>query len=351
VPRLVLPASLAPRLPPEQWRTLLAHELAHWRRCDHWVRWLELLAIGLYWWCPLVWWAKRELGEAEEECCDAWVVTTHPGKEQAYALALVETVDFLSGARAVLPPMASGVGHIHLLHRRVTMILRGQTPHALTVSGLLAVLALGLFLLPLAPTWAQAPPAAGGPALQKDDKVAEKPDPAKAREEFQKAQEDLIKLQRQMQDRRREFEEKLAKEFAEKQKELSKRMQDAMRAGGFPGGPGGFAPGGPGFPGAFPGGLAPPAGLPGAPGNFPNVPQPGLQFPPGGAGGFPFPGQRPDLERRLDDLERKLDKLIERLGAGKGPGRPADPNAPAPPAAPQLRSAPPPAAANTPARP
>src|SRR5262249_57436236 len=128
------------------------HELAHWRRRDHWVRWLELAALTLYWWCPLVWWAKEQLQQSEEECCDAWVVAALPGAARDYALALVETVDFLSGARAVLPPAASGLGHVHLLRRRVTMILRGRTPRALTGTGLFAVLSLGLVLLPLAPT-------------------------------------------------------------------------------------------------------------------------------------------------------------------------------------------------------
>ena len=93
-PRLVLPAALVERLTAEQWRTLLAHELAHWRRRDHWVRWLELAAFSLYWWCPLLWWAKSQLQQSEEECCDAWVVAVLPEAARDYALALVETVDF-----------------------------------------------------------------------------------------------------------------------------------------------------------------------------------------------------------------------------------------------------------------
>ncbi|GEM_PF-1591277 len=339
VPRLVLPAALVERLTPEQWRTLLAHELAHWRRRDHWVRWLELAALGLYWWCPLVWWAKQQLQQAEEECCDAWVVTTLPEAARDYALALVETVDFLSGARTVLPPAASGLGHVHLLRRRLIMILRGRTPRALTLTGLLAVLALGLVLLPLVPTWAQDAPRDGAAAQKKEDKGGEKADPDKARQELQKLQDDFIKLQRQMEDKRRELEEKLHKEFGDKQQDLMKRMQEAMHRAGFPGLPGGAIP-----LGVLPGG--PPGGLPGGgfarnPGGLqlPFAPQPGAfpngNFQPGGFGPFPGAGQpRPDLERRLDDLERKIDKLMERLGGGGGkvPDRkPGDPNAPPPP--------------------
>src|SRR5262249_20903226 len=64
-PCLLLPAILWARLTREQQDTLLAHELAHLRRCGPWVRRLELLVLGLYWWHPVVWWARHEIQEAE----------------------------------------------------------------------------------------------------------------------------------------------------------------------------------------------------------------------------------------------------------------------------------------------
>jgi beta-lactamase regulating signal transducer with metallopeptidase domain len=155
--RLLLPAELLGRLGFEGRRTLLAHELAHLRRGDHWVRLAELVVTTLFWWHPVVWWARRELREAEEQCCDAWVLWALPRSAKTYALALVETVDFLSEVRPALPALASGVGHVNDLRRRVTMIMQGTTPRALTWSGLLALLGLGAFLLPAMPTWAQQP--------------------------------------------------------------------------------------------------------------------------------------------------------------------------------------------------
>jgi beta-lactamase regulating signal transducer with metallopeptidase domain len=152
---LLLPENLLERLSGEQRATLLAHELAHLRRGDPWVRYLELAVLACYWWCPLVWWARSELREAEEECCDAWVLWALPGSGRAYALALVETVDFLADARTGLPLLASGFGHVQTLRRRLTMIMRGTTPRALTASGAITVLAVAALLLPLLPTWAQ----------------------------------------------------------------------------------------------------------------------------------------------------------------------------------------------------
>src|SRR5262249_2352542 len=77
--RLGLPGKLWGRLDERQRTTLLVHELAHLKRRDHWVRGLELLATGFYWWLPVVWIARQALREAEEQCCDAWVVSTFPG--------------------------------------------------------------------------------------------------------------------------------------------------------------------------------------------------------------------------------------------------------------------------------
>ena len=56
-----VPAGLLGSLTSQQRATLLLHELAHLRRRDHWVRVLEILTTGLFWWHPVVWWARREL--------------------------------------------------------------------------------------------------------------------------------------------------------------------------------------------------------------------------------------------------------------------------------------------------
>ena len=40
---------------------ILGHECAHFARRDHYTRWFEWLATNLFWWNPLVWWAKKQL--------------------------------------------------------------------------------------------------------------------------------------------------------------------------------------------------------------------------------------------------------------------------------------------------
>jgi beta-lactamase regulating signal transducer with metallopeptidase domain len=148
-PRLLFPTGLLDRLDGEQRAALLLHELAHVRRRDHWVRFVELIVVALYWWHPVVWWARRELREAEEQCCDAWVVWASAGEGRAYAHALLETVAFVSRTRSPLPVSASGIGHIPHLRRRLTMIMQANTPKSLSAAGWL-LLGLAAFALPVA---------------------------------------------------------------------------------------------------------------------------------------------------------------------------------------------------------
>lgn len=154
-PRLLVPAELWRKLNSDQQDTLLAHELAHLRRGDHWIRRLELFVLGLYWWHPVVWWTRRRLQEAEEECCDALVVAVLPDAAPAYASALVETVAFLSQTRPAALVGASGAGHVPLLKRRLTMILTETSSRKRSRIGFWIVLGLGALLLPLAPRAAQ----------------------------------------------------------------------------------------------------------------------------------------------------------------------------------------------------
>ena len=148
--RLVLPKDLLDNLNHDQRAALLTHEMAHAHRLDHWVRWIELCALGLYWWNPVAWWARRELHQAEEECCDAWVVWILPGAARAYAKALLQTVTFLD-ARPCLPPVASGAGHVSLLKRRLSMIVKEPLSPRLPKPLLCAALVWGALVLSFAP--------------------------------------------------------------------------------------------------------------------------------------------------------------------------------------------------------
>ncbi len=376
--RLLVPAELWERLPQDQREALLLHELAHFRRRDHWLRLFELAVTAIYWWNPVAWWALLELRRAEEDCCDAWVVWALPRHARAYATALVETLDFLSESRTALPLGASGIGHIQDLRRRVTMIMCGTTPRALTWSGVLCIAGLAAFLLPILPTLAQEDPFGGKddrPKAEKGDKLK---DPADAQDELRRKTEEqrfkaeIERARAELEKARAEIELKRAdllkaemelkaaetrlsrmKTDGHDKKEKARKIiiiiegsdgkrreieipgevdlqsllgwQVKMGQGGFMQVPGfggtGLPPGGNKIPGA------PPGSGPGQPGGgFPGGAPPGQGLPsqPGGFGVVPpgashaNPDRMQELEKRLDHLMQEIDELRKQLSKQRG---------------------------------
>jgi beta-lactamase regulating signal transducer with metallopeptidase domain len=148
--RLVLPEQLASSLTAAQRKTLIAHEVAHLIRRDHWVRWVELLVLGLYWWFPVAWWARRALRAAEEECCDAWVQWVFPEERREYARTLLRTVDFLSRGPVAALEGASGMAQVSILERRFRMILHGRSTRRLPGLSRVALVCFAALVLPWA---------------------------------------------------------------------------------------------------------------------------------------------------------------------------------------------------------
>lgn len=122
--RILFPDQLWDRLSDVGRDALLLHELAHYRRGDHWVRLLEYVACGVFWWHPAVWLARHYIEQAEEQCCDAWVAERFEGPARPYAEALLAAVDYVSNPQPVLPPLSSGIGDVPFLKLRLTQIMQ-----------------------------------------------------------------------------------------------------------------------------------------------------------------------------------------------------------------------------------
>lgn len=169
-PRLLIPDELLPQLDDAERDALLAHELAHVRRRDHWVRLLEIAVTALFWWYPVTWWARRALRNAEERCCDQWVLRLLPASAGAYALGLLKSLTFVSREGVSTPVAASGVGPARDLETRLKEILMTKPLPQLSAPLRLALAAGAAVGLAVFPTHAQSPatdrdtPEAQGPS-------------------------------------------------------------------------------------------------------------------------------------------------------------------------------------------
>jgi beta-lactamase regulating signal transducer with metallopeptidase domain len=144
-PSILIPATLIDAIPRDQWPGVLAHELAHWKRRDHWVRSLELAAGCLWWWNPVFWLVRHHLRQTAELACDAWVVWALPEGRKAYAKTLVDISEMI--ALGNQPAAALGIGHgsRRSFEWRLSMVMRVKGRANVPVIGLLcAVLVLAV---------------------------------------------------------------------------------------------------------------------------------------------------------------------------------------------------------------
>jgi beta-lactamase regulating signal transducer with metallopeptidase domain len=153
--RVIIPAALMKQMDSGQLRWILSHELAHVRRRDYMVRWIEWLACVCFWWNPVVWWARYNLRTNEELCCDALVLASLKPRPYVYGDSLLKAVEILARPAYRQPAMASGINGGDLLKRRVRMIVSKKHSRS-NLRWLQVCILLGaLIVLPLGLTKAQ----------------------------------------------------------------------------------------------------------------------------------------------------------------------------------------------------
>lgn len=148
-PTIVLPMQLGRQFDEQQVAMILAHEVAHLRRRDHWVRIIELFVAAVYWWNPLAWAVRRRIHQAEDLCCDAWVRWAFPDGATRYAevvLKLAESLDAPRGGARLLP--ASPFLHSLSLKARIEMILESRFAPSVSKKSLFGLVLFGLLALP-----------------------------------------------------------------------------------------------------------------------------------------------------------------------------------------------------------
>lgn len=94
-PAVFLPSDAA-SWPEERRRAVLLHEIAHVRRGDAGAQLIARLALAMYWWNPLEWFAWREFVKERERAADDFVLRRGVGAAD-YAAHLLETARALTG--------------------------------------------------------------------------------------------------------------------------------------------------------------------------------------------------------------------------------------------------------------
>jgi beta-lactamase regulating signal transducer with metallopeptidase domain len=123
---IVLPAGVVAAATKAELRLILMHELAHVRRGDHLVRWLDWAVVAWLWWNPLAWIARRGLRSTEELACDALVLRTRGTAPREYGRCLLSVAESLAGSAFRAPVQACTMGDGGSLEQRIRFIMSGS---------------------------------------------------------------------------------------------------------------------------------------------------------------------------------------------------------------------------------
>jgi uncharacterized protein (TIGR03435 family) len=141
-PVMVLPGDLFARLTPEQWSSVLTHELCHVRRRDNLIGALQMFVETVFWFHPLVWWVGTRIVHERERACDEEVLRL--GSEpRTYAQGILRVCELYLESPV---PCVAGVSGSNLknrirdiMSRRIATELSGARKAALAVAGTIAV--------------------------------------------------------------------------------------------------------------------------------------------------------------------------------------------------------------------
>jgi len=151
-PVILIPAELPSKLDCDHLKAVLLHELAHIKRSDLWVSFIQTILQIIYFYNPLLWLANSIIRQVREQAVDEMVQVAMGEKAENYPQMLVN-VFRLSFSRPALGLRLIGVVESKSsLRRRVKHILNRPIPKTakLGIMGLLAIIITAAVLLPMA---------------------------------------------------------------------------------------------------------------------------------------------------------------------------------------------------------
>lgn len=146
-PVIILPPGLTAALSAAECEAVIAHELAHIKRCDFLTRLVQRVVQAVLFFHPAVWLIGRHLAMERELACDDWAVRL-TGEPRRYAASLARLAEMLVEGRSFAAAAEIVFGR-HIVSRRIEMILDHQRNAETSVSKLPLSCAAGLVLTAL----------------------------------------------------------------------------------------------------------------------------------------------------------------------------------------------------------
>lgn len=150
-PVVVLPTAMLVQMPAEQVDLILAHELAHLRRLDHFANLFQVVLETLFFYHPVVHWISRDARNERELCCDALALRAAGGQPRDFVAALAGLEEFRVGHANLALAATGGV-----LVERAWFIAGVEPQRRHRRFGVAVIVALATLCVALGMAWRQA---------------------------------------------------------------------------------------------------------------------------------------------------------------------------------------------------
>jgi bla regulator protein BlaR1 len=139
-PVLLVPEGIFENLTPEQWKTIVAHELCHVRRRDNLVGIIQMFVETVFWFHPLVWWVGQRIFQERELSCDEEVLRL--GSEpRTYAQGILKVCElYLESPVACVAGIAGGAN----LRKRIELIVTNDVIRKLNLTKTVVLTVAGI---------------------------------------------------------------------------------------------------------------------------------------------------------------------------------------------------------------
>jgi beta-lactamase regulating signal transducer with metallopeptidase domain len=229
-PMILLPQDLGPTLGSSHLRTVIMHELAHIKRGDLWVNTIQVVLQIFYLYNPLLWLANAIIRRVREQAADETVLVAMGPKAQQYPETLVNVARLAWQRPALSLRLIGVIESKSQLKERIRKMLDRPAPKSakLGIAGILIIIALGAFLLPMAKAQngeAETPKVSKNVTTEKEAEIKMLQDKIKELEKY------LQKLQKQVQQKKSqiavvETKSKEQSDLLKKDKQKAKKEKD-----------------------------------------------------------------------------------------------------------------------------
>ncbi len=108
----------------EHRKAILAHELGHVSRYDAAINLFQVVAQGIFWFHPLVWWANVQIRKERELCCDEMAIANLGTSAKTYCNALINALAISRSAPMPMGSLAISSPAKHI-KQRIRTIMKG----------------------------------------------------------------------------------------------------------------------------------------------------------------------------------------------------------------------------------